>query len=211
MSAAGSFLAVGNCTLDDVVTPDGQISPRQLGGNAVYAAAGMRLWGAHVSLVSVVGSDYPTTWLDQLAGAGIDVSGITEIPEPHLLRSRAFYFADGSRTDRIEEARDLLPAHAGEIIDLESEYTDTGSPLHRRIWPSFCPDLTQFADIAGRSSHVHLAPGPLPCSRANAQLSQGAARGPGRHQLRLALVGLGQGGRGRLRPAQEHRLSVAQH
>ena len=168
MSAAGSFLAAGNCTLDDVVTPDGQISPRQLGGNAVYAAAGMRLWGAHVSLVSVVGSDYPTTWLDQLAGAGIDVSGITEIPDPHLLRSRAFYFADGSRTDRIEEARDLLPAHAGEIIDLESEYTDTGSPLHRRIWPSFCPDLTQFADIAGRSSHVHLAPGPLPCSRANA-------------------------------------------
>ncbi|MYC97509.1 MAG: carbohydrate kinase family protein [Caldilineaceae bacterium SB0661_bin_32] len=168
MSAASPFLAVGNCTLDDVVTPDGQISPRQLGGNAVYAAAGMRLWGEDVSLVSVIGCDYPTTWLEQLAGAGIDVSGITEIPDSHLLRSRAFYFPDGSRTDRIEEARDLLPAHAGEVIDLKSEYTDTGSPLHRRIWPSFCPDLTQFADLAGKASYVHLAPGPLPCSRANA-------------------------------------------
>lgn len=168
MSAGSPFLAVGNCTLDDVVTPDGQISPRQLGGNAVYAAAGMRLWGAEVGLVSVVGCDYPTTWLEQLAGAGIDVSGISEIPDPHLLRSRAFYFPDGSRTDRIEEARDLLPPHAGEIIDLESEYTDTGSPLHRRIWPSFCPDLTQYADLAGRASNVHLAPGPLACNRANA-------------------------------------------
>ena len=101
---ANAFLAVGNCTLDDVVTPDGQISPRQLGGNAVYAAAGMRLWGVDVSLVSVVGADYPNVWLEQLADAGIDVSAVTRIEEPHLLRSRAFYFADGSRTDRIDEA-----------------------------------------------------------------------------------------------------------
>lgn len=168
VNSASPFLAVGNCTLDDVVTPDGQISPRQLGGNAVYAAAGMRLWGADVSLVSVIGSDYPTIWLDQLAGAGIDVSAVTRIEEPHLLRSRAFYFPDGSRTDRIEEAKSIIPDHAGEVIDLESEYTDTGSPLHRRIWPSFCPDLTQWAHIASKASYAHLAPGPLPCSRANA-------------------------------------------
>ncbi len=162
------FLALGNCTLDDVVTPDGRVSPRQLGGNAVYAAAGMRLWGVDVSLVSVVGADYPATWLEQLAEAGIDVTAVTRIEEPHLLRSRAFYFPDGSRTDRIEEARAILPAHAGEIIDLESEYTDTGSPLHRRIWPIFCPDLSQWETIAQHAAFAHFAPGPLPCSRANA-------------------------------------------
>ena len=162
------FLAVGNCTLDDVVTPDGRVSPRQLGGNAVYAAAGMRLWGVDVSLVSVVGADYPATWLEQLAEAGIDVTAVTRIEEPHLLRSRAFYFPDGSRTDRIEEARAILPAHAGEIIDLESEYTDTGSPLHRRIWPTFCPDLSQWETKSQNAAFAHLAPGPLTCSRANA-------------------------------------------
>jgi len=168
VNSSSPFLAVGNCTLDDVVTPDGQISPRQLGGNAVYAAAGMRLWGADVSLVSVIGSDYPTVWLDQLAGAGIDVSAVTQIEEPHLLRSRAFYFPDGSRTDRVDEARSIIPDHAGEVIDLESEYTDTGSPLHRRIWPNFCPDLTRWTELASKASYAHLAPGPLPCSRANA-------------------------------------------
>ena len=162
------FLAVGNCTLDDVVTPDGRISPRQLGGNAVYAAAGMRLWGVDVSIVSVVGADYPSAWLEQLAAAGIDVSAITRIGEPHLLRSRAFYFPDGSRTDRVDEARALLPANAGDIIDLESEYTDTGSPLHRRIWPTFCPDLSQWENKAQKAAFAHFAPGPLPCSRANA-------------------------------------------
>ena len=168
MTPASPFLAVGNCTLDDVVTPDGTISPRQLGGNAVYAAVGMRLWGVDVSIVSVVGSDYSSEWLERLAGAGIDISAVVRIEEPHLLRSRAFYFADGSRTDRVEEARSTLPVHTGDIIDLESEYADTGSPLHRRIWPSFCPDLSQWADLARHACFVHLAPGPLPCSRANA-------------------------------------------
>ena len=155
--------------MDDVVTPDGQISARQLGGNAVYAAAGMRLWGVDVGLVSVAGADYPTTWLEQLAEAGVDISAVSRIDEPHLLRSRAFYFADGSRTDRIDEARAILPAHAGEIIDLESEYTDTGSPLHRRIWPRFCPDLSRWKEAAQNASFAHFAPGPLPCSRANAR------------------------------------------
>ena len=167
-SRASPFLAVGNCTLDDVVTPDGRISPRQLGGNAVYAAVGMRLWGVDVSIVSVVGADYSNEWLERLAEAGIDLSAVARIADPHLLRSRAFYFPDGSRTDRIDEARSMLPAHAGEIIDLESEYADTGSPLHRRIWPSFCPDLSQWAEVAKHACHAHLAPGPLPCSRANA-------------------------------------------
>ena len=162
------FLAVGNCTLDDVVTPDGRISPRQLGGNAVYAAAGMRLWGVDVSLVSVVGADYPSAWLEQLSAAGIDISAITRISEPHLLRSRAFYFPDGSRTDRVDEARALLPDRAGDIIDLESEYTDTGSPLHRRIWPTFCPDLSHWEIKAQKAAFAHFAPGPLPCSRNNA-------------------------------------------
>ena len=168
MTPASPFLAVGNCTLDDVVTPDGTISPRQLGGNAVYSAVGMRLWGVDVSIVSVVGSDYSSEWLERLADAGIDISAVARIEEPHLLRSRAFYFADGSRTDRVEEARSTLPAHAGDIIDLESEYADTGSALHRRIWPSFCPDLSQWADLARHACFAHLAPGPLPCSRANA-------------------------------------------
>ena len=39
---------------------------------------------------------------------------LTQIEEPHLLRSRAFYFPDGSRTDRVDEARSIIPDHAGE-------------------------------------------------------------------------------------------------
>lgn len=177
MISTPEFLAIGNCTLDDVVTPDGQISPRQLGGNAVYSAAGMRLWNVDVCLVSVVGADYPAEWLEQLAAAGIDVSTVSHIQDPHLLRSRSFYFPDGRRTDRIDEARAILSAGAGDIIDLESEYADTGSPLHRRIWPSFCPDMTKWPDQVEGAAYAHLAPGPLSSNRANALFLKKHSRG----------------------------------
>ena len=167
---ADLFLAVGNCTWDDVVMPDGQISSRQLGGNAVYAAAGMRLWGVDVRLVSVVGADYPQEWIDQLAEAGIDVSAVSRIGQPHLLRARAFYLPDGRRTELIGEAGEIIPPDAGENIDLVSQYADTGSPLHRRIWPIFSPTPAQLAEVATAASFAHLAPAPLERSRANAAL-----------------------------------------
>ena len=114
VNSASPFLAVGNCTLDDVVTPDGQISPRQLGGNAVYAAAGMRLWGADVSLVSVIGSDYPTIWLDQLAGAGIDVSAAHSISltavAPTALKKQSRSFPTMPAKSSIWKASTLTPA-----------------------------------------------------------------------------------------------------
>ena len=208
------FLAVGNCTLDDVVTPDGRISPRQLGGNAVYAAAGMRLWGEDVSLVSVVGEDYPSTWIDQLAAAGIDVSAITRISEPHLLRSRAFYFPDGSRTDRIDEARDILPdRRRRDHRSRRAEYTDTGSPLHRRIWPSFCPDLSQWEHKAERlAAYAHFAPGPLALQPQQRRLPQAALRRQGHDQsFDWPWWDWDREGPGRRWSAPKYRFSAAQH
>lgn len=162
------FLALGNCTLDDVVTADGAIAPLQIGGNGAYAAAGMRLWGVSPALVSVVGEDFPRQWLDMLANAGIDVSLVRERAMPHALRSRVFYLPDGRRTDRVAEAQSILPPNAGDVIDLVSEYTETGSPLHRRTWPLFTPSPEQLPTFNGEEVYAHLSPGSLPNNRKNA-------------------------------------------
>ena len=73
------FIASGNFTLDDVVTAEGLVKRNQLGGNGVYSAAGMSLWGVSVALISVVGDDFPVDYLDMLAGCGIDISGVTVV------------------------------------------------------------------------------------------------------------------------------------
>lgn len=171
------FLALGNLTLDDVVTADGRIAPAQLGGNGVYAAAGIRLWGESIALVGVVGNDFPQQWLDALVGANIDISGVQRLDLPHQLRSRVFYFPDGRRTDRVDEARTILPPGAETFLDLVTEYTDMGSPLHRRTWPLFSPtpDLLRPRHFDAR--FAHLSPGPLVNNRANAaHLKQQTAR-----------------------------------
>lgn len=171
------FLSLGNCTLDDVVTPDGRIATGQIGGNGVYAAAGMRLWGVDVALVSVTGMDFPDLWLEQLATAGIDVSAVKRLDIPHQLRSRAFYLPDGRRTDRVAEAQPFLPANAADLMDLTSEYTDTGSPLHRRIWPIFTPLPDQLERFTTDAEYAHLAPGDLRNNRANATFLKQSSRG----------------------------------
>lgn len=162
------FLALGNLTLDDVVTSEGRIAPNQLGGNGAYAAAGMRLWGERVGLVGVVGSDFPQQWLDALSEAGVDISGVARLDTPHQLRSRVFYFPDGRRTDVVAEARAMLPAAAATLLDLETEYTAMGSPFHRRMWPIFSPNPQLLGINQLGARYAHLSPGPVANNRANA-------------------------------------------
>ncbi|HCU80807.1 MAG: hypothetical protein CL789_01640 [Chloroflexi bacterium] len=160
-----SFIAAGNFTLDDVVTSEGLVKRNQLGGNGVYSAAGMRLWGVNVILLSVVGDDFPVAYLDTLSGCGIDISGVSVVSQRHELRSRAFYFPDGSRTDVISEAKDIITERIAGELDLVSEYPSMGSSLHRTIWPVFTPDTSQVPKNLGQVGGAHLAPGNLDNNR----------------------------------------------
>lgn len=172
------LLVLGNITIDDVVTSEGKISPTQLGGNGVYAAAGARLWGHPVSLVGVIGNDFPPHLLGMLQEAGVNVSGVHRVDIPHFLRSRVFYLPDGTRTDRVQDAQAILPPHAGEVIDLISEYTEMGSALHRKYWPIFSPRLELLLPEHFKADFAHLSPGPLVNNRGNASALKA---GSGRH------------------------------
>lgn len=58
------------------------------GGYALYAAAGARLWGSKVKLVSRVGENYSRQWLDGFKIAGIDPVGVQI--HPNFLDHRFF-------------------------------------------------------------------------------------------------------------------------
>jgi sugar/nucleoside kinase (ribokinase family) len=152
------FAVTGNLTIDDVVTADGTISPSQCGGNGVYAAIGAWIWSDSVGLVAGAGADYPTEWLDRIAAAGIDTSGVYRLPETHALRSRVFYRADGSRTDRVAEA--TLSPEVAALIDLTQDYSAMGSEVHLDAWPRYSPAPPQLPAGYRHARGVHLAPGP---------------------------------------------------
>src|SRR4051794_7590915 len=94
MSAAPvDYAIIGGLRDDYSITPDGQAHLHQLGGNALYAAVGARLWAAspaaRVGLVARVGANFPAEWLADITQHGIDVGGV--VVRPENLDTRTFY------------------------------------------------------------------------------------------------------------------------
>ncbi|MCA9674135.1 MAG: sugar kinase [Myxococcales bacterium] len=74
-SANRSILVVGSVALDDI---DGPFGPHKdvLGGSASFIARAASYWTTEVSVVAVVGDDFPQHYLDELDALGVDVGGV---------------------------------------------------------------------------------------------------------------------------------------
>lgn len=89
MTAA--FTSLGNLSIDDLVFVDGTTQWAVPGGNAVYAALGMAIWGERPQVIAPFGPDYPAQKLE----ARLDMSTCPRIPV--TLRDWGLYEDDGSR------------------------------------------------------------------------------------------------------------------
>jgi sugar/nucleoside kinase (ribokinase family) len=107
------FAFVGGMREDYFITPTGEARLREMGGNALYAAVGARLWSEHVGLVSRVGENYPAEWLTTIQTRRLDTGGIKIVPGP--LDTRTFYAYLS-----LEERADTDPA---------SHFARVGRPL----------------------------------------------------------------------------------
>ena len=85
------FLSIGNMCIDDLVFSDGATLWGVPGGNSVYAALGMALWGERPALLAVHGPDYPLEAL----GDRVDCSSARR--HRVTLRNWGLYEEDGSR------------------------------------------------------------------------------------------------------------------
>jgi sugar/nucleoside kinase (ribokinase family) len=74
-SAHRSLLVVGSIALDDVDGPFG-MHRDLLGGSASFIARAAAYFTRNVSVVAVVGEDFPERHLDWLAQSGVDTSGV---------------------------------------------------------------------------------------------------------------------------------------
>ena len=74
-SAHRSILVVGSVALDDIDGPFG-MHPDLLGGSASFIARAASYFTDNVSVVAVVGDDFPQRYVDEMDALGIDVSGI---------------------------------------------------------------------------------------------------------------------------------------
>src|SRR5438309_227784 len=78
-SAHRSLLVVGSVALDDI---DGPFGPHRdlLGGSASFIARAAAYFTKNVSVVGVIGDDFPQRHVDELVALGVDTSGIERTP-----------------------------------------------------------------------------------------------------------------------------------
>jgi sugar/nucleoside kinase (ribokinase family) len=74
-SAHRSLLVVGSVALDDIDGPFG-LHRDLLGGSASFIARAAAYFTRHVSVVAVVGEDFPERHLKEMTELGIDISGV---------------------------------------------------------------------------------------------------------------------------------------
>ncbi len=131
-----SVLVVGTVAIDSIETPHGS-AERVLGGSAVYFA-----WAAsfftRVSLVGVIGEDFPTEYRKLLEDRGIDLGGLTTRPGGKTFYWKGRYHEDMNHRDTLEvqlnviaDYDPVLPSHYRKIPYL---FLGNSSPvLHLRV------------------------------------------------------------------------------
>lgn len=150
------YAVVGTLREDYYLTLSGEAHLHQMGGSALYAAVGARIWSPAVGLVSRVGENYPGEWLKALEAKAFDLRGVTRLPGSHDLRN---FYAYLSAEERAETDPAAYFARVGQPLPPElADYTTNTAPESH----------TKFSPLAARPSEVppsylsaqgfHLAP-----------------------------------------------------
>ena len=74
------LLAVGTVAFDAIETPFGK-TDKILGGAATYIGLAASVMKTDVSLVSVIGGDFPQHYLDMMTSKGINIDGVEMIKD----------------------------------------------------------------------------------------------------------------------------------
>jgi ribokinase len=93
------ILCAGGLRTDYVITLDGRARLREMGGNAIYSAAGARLWTDRVGVLGRVGDNFPAEWLNTLRTRGFDTRGIVNIGGQRDHRTFYAYIDADTRDD----------------------------------------------------------------------------------------------------------------
>jgi sugar/nucleoside kinase (ribokinase family) len=110
-----SFFSFGNLTIDDLVFADGTTKWCVPGGNGLYAALGMAVWGVRPAIVARYGDDYPAN------AAGMDRVDLSLARKGGLsIRDWGLYEEDGSRHFIFRRATSDWLAFCPKVSDLDS-------------------------------------------------------------------------------------------
>jgi len=145
----------GGLRIDYVISAEGEARLNQIGGNAIYAAVGARMWTENVQLLAKAGDNYPQAWLEQLAERGILSAHVVRVPGWQEMRTFYAYVDQKTRVDHDPERHfarigQPLPQELEGYVFSLMETTNPDSPLilHGEDVPQAPADAVHIAPLA---------------------------------------------------------------
>lgn len=126
------LLCCGGLRTDYIITAQNDVRLMEMGGNALYAAAGAMVWLDAVALLARAGESYPSGWIDDLQAMGFDVRGIRHIAGQQDHRTFYAYINNDERVDTepaVHFARAGVPLPP-ELRDYVHSTPGQDDPLH---------------------------------------------------------------------------------
>ena len=80
------LVTVGHFTIDQIFSPKIATSKPTLGGSPTYVSLAARKLGAKVSVISKVGENFPSEYVEWLKANGVDLSGLKHIRDASTTR-----------------------------------------------------------------------------------------------------------------------------
>ncbi len=132
------LLSIGVVIMDDIVLPDGEKVIGVLGGGAVHAATGMRVWADRVGLLASVPDDFDTSCYpllhNQFILTGLKRGELSTIP-----RGWQIFDAEGNRSEEPQtDYREMIRA-IPTPADLPEAFTRVDG-MHLHCIPESVPD-----------------------------------------------------------------------
>ncbi|HEX9989506.1 MAG TPA: carbohydrate kinase family protein [Chloroflexia bacterium] len=151
------LVVCGGLRIDYLITVEGQARLAEIGGNAVYAAGGARVWVDHVGIVARAGTNYPKTWLTKLEVHGIDTSGVRYLTDPQDMRTFYAYIDTHTRVDT-EPARHFARIGLQMPAELEGYMHSTLGQDNLETYESLGVRPEDWPRAYAKAKAVHLAP-----------------------------------------------------
>ena len=115
-SAHRSLLVIGSVALDDIDGPFG-MHRDLLGGSASFIARAAAYFTKNVSVVAVIGDDFPMQHIEEMTALGIDISGIEKKP------GESFHWVGKYAPDL--STRETLDTRLGVFAEFQPKVTET--------------------------------------------------------------------------------------
>ncbi|WP_442264756.1 PfkB family carbohydrate kinase [Tenacibaculum sp. ZS6-P6] len=112
----GKLLAVGTVAFDAIETPFGK-TDKILGGSGTFVGLAASQFGVETGVVSVVGGDFPQSYLDMMQNKGIDTTGIEIVKDGKTFFWSGRYHNDMNSRDTLVTELNVLETFTPVVPD----------------------------------------------------------------------------------------------